>query len=66
MGTFTYILTAAPPNVPATAIPIDSLVNTALNIEYDEYDHKYIKWLDMMRLDDIIGDFADQFNYSFW
>ena len=22
--------------------------------------------LDMMRLDDIIGDFADQFNYSFW
>ena len=39
------MLTAAPPNVPATAIPIETIFNTDINIEYDEYEHKYTKWL---------------------
>ena len=47
-----------PTNVPATSIPIDTLVNTALNIEDDEDEHKYTNGWDMMRLDDKIGDFA--------
>ena len=46
-----------PTNAPATAIPIDTLVNTALNIEDDEDEHKYTSGLDMMRLDEKIGDF---------
>ena len=47
-----------PTNVPATAIPINTLVKTALNIEYDEDEHKYTNSWDMMRLDEKIGDFA--------
>ena len=35
-----------------------TLVNTALNIEDDEDEHKYTNGWDMMRLDDKIGDFA--------
>ena len=32
-----------PTNVPATAIPIENIVNTALNIEDDEDKHKH-RW----------------------
>ena len=37
---------------------IDTLVNTALNIEDDEDNHKYTNGWDMMRLDDKISNFA--------
>ena len=47
-----------PTSVPATAIPIDTLVNTALNIEDDEDEHKYTNGWYMMRLDDKIDNFA--------
>ena len=47
-----------PTNVPATSIPIDTLVNTALNIEDDKDEHKYTNGWDKMRLDDKIGKFA--------
>ena len=45
-------------NVSATYIPIDTLVNTALNIEDYEYEHKYTNGWDMMRLDDKIVKFV--------
>ena len=47
-----------PTNVLATYIPIDTLVNTDLNIEDEEEELKYTNGWDMMRLDDKIGDFA--------
>ena len=47
-----------PTNFPATAILIDTLVNTALNIEDDEDKHKYTNGWNMMRLDDKISNFA--------
>ena len=47
-----------PTKLTATDIPIDTLVNAALNIEDDEDDHKYTNGWDMMRLDEKIGDFA--------
>ena len=45
-------------NIPATTIPIDTLVNTSLNIEDDEDEHKYTNGWYMMRLDDKIDNFA--------
>ena len=47
-----------PTNVPETFILIDTLVNTALNIEDDEDGKKYTNRWDMMHLDDKIGDFT--------
>ena len=47
-----------PTNVPETAIPIYTLVNTALNIVDGEDEHKYNNGWYIMRLDDKIGDFA--------
>ena len=47
-----------PTNALSTSIPIETLVNTALNIEYDGDEHKYTNIWDVMRLDDKIGDFA--------
>ena len=47
-----------PTNVPSTFIPIDTFVDTALNIEGDEDEHRYTNVWDMMRLDDKIGNFA--------
>ena len=39
-----------PTNVPATSIPIDTLVNTALNTEDDEDEHKYTNGWDIIFL----------------
>ena len=47
-----------PTNDPVTAIPIDTFVNTALNIEDDEDERKYTSGWDMMRLDEKTVDFA--------
>ena len=47
-----------PTKVPATDMPIDTLFNTALNIEDDEEEHKYTNDWNIMRLDDKICDFA--------
>ena len=47
-----------PTNVPATDIPINTIVNTALNIEDDEDEHKYTNGWDMIRLDYKIGNFV--------
>ena len=47
-----------PTNFQATDIPIDTLVNTDLNIEDDEDYHKYTNGWDMIRLDEKIGDFT--------
>ena len=44
---------------------IDTLVNTALNIEDDEDNHKYTNGWDMLRLDDKIGNFAVNSTISF-
>ena len=41
-----------PTNFPVTIIEIDTLVNTALNIEDDEDEHKYTSGWDMLRLDE--------------
>ena len=47
-----------PSSVPEIDIKMDTLVNTALNTEDDEDEHKHTNGWDMMRLDDKIGNFA--------
>ena len=54
-----------PTNFPVTIIEIDTHVNTALNIEDDEDEHKYTSGWDMLRLDEKISDVAVNSNIPF-
>ena len=47
-----------PTNVPLKSTPIDTLINTVLNIEDDKNKHKYTNVWGMILLDENTGDFV--------